>query len=145
MDEEILQLKEECADDEECLFFYTRLVCGTWHKIHMGVSAAAIIGVPRAGVPKEWCERFHFPKQMALYFAKYGRNNCIELAKEYCRIFFNIWLEEVGGEEKFVYSDVQIASYQETERWIYFACGLAVDSPSFEKVIDILRLVPKSV
>ena len=72
----------------------------------------------------------------------------MELTREYCRradFFFNNWLEEAGDEEKFVYSDVQIASYQETERWIDFACGLDVDSPSFEKVMEIRRLVPKSV
>ena len=86
-----MQLKTECADDDgEYLFFYIRLVRGTLRKIYLGVSAAAIIGVPRAGAPKEWREHFRFLKHMALYFAKYGRDNCVELTKEYCRIFFNI-------------------------------------------------------
>ena len=144
---EILQLREDCGDEEdEYTFFYTRLLCGPWTKAHKGVAAQGIVGLARAGLPKQWCKDYGFPSQFNAFFARYGNNSAVQLAREYCRRadhYFKIWLEDPTYNQKFRYNDAHIASYTETTEWFDFALAQPLNSATFGRVMEVRRLVPK--
>lgn len=65
--------------------FYTEILGGTWTAKHKHVVSDAVVGLARAGMPKTWCKLYKWPKQMAVYYSKYGRVESEMLAKEWCR------------------------------------------------------------
>ena len=121
VDLELRALRADVAERAaDATFFYQRVLGGKWTAAHRGVIADGIAGYCRAGACRAWCTTFQFPKQLACYYNRYGRESCEMLTKEFCLRgdhFFGIWLAESGGEDGFLYTDAQLASYVEDLPW----------------------------
>ena len=62
-------LREDFDDplDEERAF-YCKILGGMWTAAHKLVPADAVVCMARAGLPRQWCVEYRWPKQCALYF-----------------------------------------------------------------------------
>ena len=86
VDAEISALREKhaIADFDE-MWYYPRILCGKWTKLHCDVAANGVVGLARGLVIKEWADEFGFRKQLACYYKKFGEYNAHLLVDEFCR------------------------------------------------------------
>lgn len=79
----IRALWEADADSEQ--WFYHRVLGGRRTAAHLGVAADRIAGFARAGMAKQWCGLFSWPRQFSCAFAAYGHGDSHRIVTEWIR------------------------------------------------------------
>ena len=146
VEKELRAIRSEWALNEcSNLFFGCRVLGGKWTAEHKGQSADAFVGVARA-LSKPWCIRFQWPKQMAVYFSKYGgRNNCWHLVQEWVNRstdFIKCFVESGQELEKFRYSDMELSGYESEPAFIAWVGTLEMHSEAARKAREVDRMKP---
>lgn len=145
--DEIDATKDAFASEAVDIFFHVRPLLGKWTKEHKGVLCDALGAFARKGPATDWCKRYKFPRQCALYFSKYDGDACKMLCAEYCRrghFFFNQFLEGCDGDGNFDYTPGHLDSYEETEEWLDFACSIDIAPDEFAKATEIRHMLPSN-
>jgi len=127
----------------EDLFFFTRIIGGQWTAAHRGVVADAVAGFARGGAPKEWCNKFKWPKQHANCYSLYGIEGANHLASEYVRrshYYFQLWLE--SDDQHFSYEQHHIDGYEENLEFMEWLCEQPADSDAFARGSDLVKITP---
>jgi hypothetical protein len=58
--EELEAIRHEWRfEDQDDMFFYTKILGGLWTAAHVGVVADGVGGYARAGLASDWCRLFH--------------------------------------------------------------------------------------
>ena len=112
--------------------FYVHIQGGPAAKRRHGVSANAVAGFARRGVPRDWAGVYQYPKQREFSFRKYSKKCAHELAREWCRRadwFFKKWLRKTSRTETFEYVASDVTEYAESEAYAAFVHELELDKP----------------
>jgi hypothetical protein len=133
---------DELERDNE--YFHVHFRGGKWTKAVKDVATDCVAGYARAGIARDWCDGFAFPKSKSFSYKKYGRAEAITLAFEFCRrgsFFINQWVD--AGGEGFGYSRAHIDLYVESEAWIAFMFSLADGHLAFDKGMQMRDIFPE--
>jgi len=136
---------EEDSEGEEVLHenFYWRILGGRWTAKHKNKPADAASMFGRAHA-RAWCDLHQWPYQKGFAFALYGEADAVHLAKAWARksdYFSSMWFDN-GASPDFEYSQEQLDSYTETDSFLDWAIALDVESPCFDRVIDVRAAFP---
>ena len=119
-------LRREWRDiHEDEMFFYHRVLGGTWTAKHKGVVADHVAAFCRAGVPRQWCDWLGWPATMSFAYSKYGVVDSHAPARECCcrsDYFDSPWIAEPEN-DFFAYTTEALGSYEEAEEWVEFLLG----------------------
>ena len=66
-------------------WFYVHHRGGDWTEEFVGVRSNEVAGKSSAGVARDWCRHFKFPKQRSFAYKRYTLPGANELAREYVR------------------------------------------------------------
>ena len=124
-------------------FFYIHVMGGFCNSVHKKKDSDGLKGMPRGGVPVQWCTICSFPTQFANYYSVYQREGAYILACEYCRradYFFGLWV--VSEVEEYIYDADTIASYQEDMQFLDYMTSLDVMDPGLERGLEVRSFVP---
>lgn len=81
---------------------------------------------------------------MGFMFAKIGREQSCELAREYCRrgeYFYRLFVE-AGGDD-FVYEQAHVEGYAEGLPFLSFITELDSEHPAFVRGLEVRQLTPR--
>ena len=126
-------------------FYRVVVLGGKWTKKKKKLAADAVMGAARHGNAARWAAQFSFPKSKRFHFPLYGIDNAKMLAREFARrgnFFCFMWHDSGLPLANFNYTQAMVDSYVESAEYLDWAIGLDVDEPSFDKMVEIRRLVP---
>ena len=109
-------------------------------------AADAALRAARKGKASMWEAQFSFPQSKRFHFPLYGTDNAKKLAKEFAHranCFCFMWHDTEVSLANFRYTQAMVDSYVESPEYLDWAVGLDLDEPSFDKMAEIRRLVPK--
>jgi hypothetical protein len=136
--------KYDAQDDPDIYGnFYIKILGGKWTKTFIGVAADSVVCIGRSHV-RPWCNLFGWPKTRTFTFKTYGELEAVGLAREYARRahhFFTLYLSSPDV-KNWMYSASDLDSYVEGEAFLDFALSIPMESPAFDRVIELRRMLP---
>ena len=140
------EFRDAWADehDVEDSHFYLFFPGGFWTETFLGKVSDCAMAKAR-GHTHRFCLLFSWPKVKSFTFGAHGEAAAVQLAKEWCRkghFFFSVWMGSDCAEEFASDSDFE---YEEDLDFLNFACGVDVDSPTFEAIMLLRHKRPRLV
>lgn len=135
---------EAYEPEYERVDFYPRMLGGSWTASNTSIVSDAWGGFARAGLAREWCDEFQWPKQMAADYSKYCQPGAHTLVAEYCwrsQYFYDMWLYFEGA--PFGYTQGMLQAYELTLEWVSWLIELPTDPGCFAKGLWINGLLPR--
>ena len=132
--------------EEDDMYFTTRVLGGRWTMANRGVPADAIGSFSRGAPTEVWCRSCRWPRQRTFHFSKYSHEGARQLADEVCRrgnYFMNCWVK-AGSPDVFCFKEV-IGAYPENFEFIDWLTEQPLDSACFSAGVGVRALVPSDM
>jgi hypothetical protein len=142
---ELGSIRDELAwDVRQSQYFYTKVDGGDWTDAHRHKTADGISAHPRQGLPTLWARLYQLKVAPAWKFTTHTKWGALMLAEEYakkCHFYFMIYKD--APVKPYHYTEDDKNGYVYSEAFLDWAESVPEGGPSFQRVGEILAMVPK--
>ena len=120
-----------------------KLLRGKWIQTHKSKAFDVVIGIATKGAASDWCRLYGLNVEASFSLAKYGEDSCRILAMQWCKVnqhYFDIYKSQ--EEPEHIYSDAELASFQEDIDWVDFVLASGPESAVWARAHLIRHLKP---
>ena len=104
----------------------------------------SVVAIAKAGAPRKWAETYHMGRQISFGVKRFGPAAAHGMALEWCRkceFYYQMWHSQ--GEQNYMYTPADLASYEEDYDWTSFVTNLDVESPTWHRASQVMAMQPR--